>query len=187
MGKTFFLMKKIISFLLKMKYARQKTKLPDDIKFNLESWLAILRTSQNIHTFKKLKSISPKIISGISVASFRLSDLDSKMLFGSNYLPIVQDDSLLNKLITEAHTEEVSGLGEIHLTITATCARIKSNIFRVISPNLRNKVSKFVLRHMNTAKPCKVFQLYASLSLDSICLSQRSLLCLFSLLHQEYF
>ena len=144
MGKTFFLIKRIISFLLKMKYARQKIKLPDDINFNLESWLAILRTSQNTYTYRRLKNISPKIISGISVASFRLSDLDSKMLFGSNYLPIVQDDSLLNKLITEAHTEEVSGLGEIHLTITATCARVKSNIFRVISPNLRNKVSKYV-------------------------------------------
>ena len=143
-GKTFFLMKKIISFLLKMKYARQKTKLPDDINFNMECWLAMLRTSQSINTCKKLKSISTKTITGISVALFRLSDLDSKKIFGSNSLPIVQDDCLLNKLITEAHTEEVSGLGKIHLTITATCARIKSNLFKVISPNLRNKVSKFV-------------------------------------------
>ena len=83
-------------------------------------------------------------IFGLSVASFRLSPLDAEIIFGAKFLPIIQDDILLQKLIEKAHVEEVNGLGFIHLTITATCARIKSNKFRVITSNLRSKVSKFV-------------------------------------------
>ena len=121
-----------------------KVKLPEDINFNIECWLAILRTSQHLYPARKLKNITEKQIFGLSVASFRLSPLDAEIIFGAKFLPIIQDDILLQKLIEKAHVEEVNGLGFIHLTITATCARIKSNKFRVITSNLRSKVSKFV-------------------------------------------
>ena len=143
-GKTFFIVKKIIVFTLKLKFAKMKIKLPDNINFNIESWLAILRTSQHLCPSRKLKYITEKQIHGLRVASFRLSPLDAEIIFGSNFLPIIQDDILLQKLIEEAHKEEVNGLGSIHLTITGTCARIKSNKFRVITSNLRSKVSNFV-------------------------------------------
>ena len=145
MGKTFFFAKKIIVSYLKMKYAMLKTKLPEKIDFDLECWLAILRTSQNINKPRKTRNSSMKEVAGVSVMSLRLSPIDAEMLFGANVIPIIQDDSLLEKLIAWAHTDELSeGLGEVHLTITATSARIKSNIFRIITPDLKGKVSKYV-------------------------------------------
>ena len=145
MGKTFFLTKKIIVSYLKMKYTMLKRELPENIDFDLECWLAILRASQNLYKPRKLKNSTMKEVAGISVTSLRLAAVDAESLFGAKIIPIINDDKLLEKLIAWAHTDELGeGLGEVHLTITATCARIKSNIFKILTPNLKGKVSKYV-------------------------------------------
>ena len=151
---TFGLLKNVVNALIGFK---RKTIDTDRIKWEAETWRAIILTSQKwfpITATRGFGTVPTIMIQGMRVSNFNLATDSTVRLYGQRHIPLINNkDPMVSKLIRFHHTPSmmvIHGNNRFHRPRNLTMGRVMEGKFGIITNNLARLTSECI----GSCPPC---------------------------------